>query len=146
MEYYAHKISDTNKQTLSVAQSDTAFGWMHFADGSDRLQADGYYGRAILYGKISGGFGYYAPAYFENASFDKVRLLPVSIMRGDTNLDGQRSAADASLILRMLVELSYMNAPMRAAADTDGDGELTAADASKILRILVQLESEEDLH
>ncbi len=143
---YALTRTDTNKQTLSVAQSDTAFGWMHFADGSDRLQADGYYGRAILYGKISGGFGYYAPAYFENTSFDKVRLLPVSIMRGDTNLDGQRSAADASLILRMLVELSYMNAPMRAAADTDGDGEITAADASKILRILVQLESEEDLH
>ena len=63
---------------------------------------------------------------------------------GDANLDGQRTTADAALVLRMIVGLSYMNAPMRAAADCNGDGEVTVEDASKILRILVQLESEED--
>ena len=141
---YSLTRTDANKQTLAIAQSDTPFRWMHFADGSDRLQADGYYGRGILYGAISGGFGYFAPAYFENESFDRVRVLRVAYLAGDANQDGQRTAADAALILRFVVRLSYMNASMRAAADVDGDGEITAADASKILRILVQLESEED--
>ena len=141
---YALTRTDANKQTLAIEQSDTVFQWMHFADGSDRLQADGYYGRGILYGRITGGFGYYAPAYFENESFDKIHLLRVAFLRGDANLDGQRTTADAALVLRMIVGLSYMNAPMRAAADCNGDGEVTVEDASKILRILVQLESEED--
>ena len=141
---YALARTDAGKQTLLIAQGDAAFRWLHFADGSDRLQADGTYGRAILYGAMSGGFGYFAPAYFENESFDKVHLLRVAYIRGDANLDGQLSTADAALILRTIVRLSYMNAPMRAAADINGDGEITAADASKILRILVQLESEED--
>ena len=73
-------------------------------------------------------------------------MLRVTLQNGDANLDGRITAADAAMILRTIVKLSYMNAPMRAAADCNGDGEVTAADAAKILRIVVQLESEEDLH
>jgi hypothetical protein len=141
---YALMRTDTNKQALAVRESDAVFAWQRFADGADRLQADGQYGRAILYGSIAGGFGYFPPAYFENESFDKVHMLRVTWKNGDANMDGQLTAADAALILRTLVKLSYMNAPMRAAADCDGDGEVTAADASKVLRTVVQLESEED--
>ena len=61
-------------------------------------------------------------------------------MRGDANLDGKLTAADAALVLRTVVGLSYMDEPMCAAGDTDGDGEITAADAAKILRLVVQLE------
>ena len=143
---YVLMRTGTNKQTLAVGEGDAAFTWMTFSDGADRLQADGVYGRAILYGSVAGGFGYFAPAYFENASFEKLRMLRVTLRNGDANLDGRITAADAAMILRTIVKLSYMNAPMRAAADCNGDGEVTAADAAKILRIVVQLESEEDLH
>ncbi len=138
--FYALGRTGTSKQTLSVGETGSVFTWMHFADGSDRLQVDGYYGRALLYGRYQGGFGYFAPAFFENEAFSKPVLLRVSIMRGDVNLDGRITAADAALVLRTVVGLSYMNAPMRAAGDMDGDGEITAADAAKILRIVVQAE------
>jgi len=127
-------------QTMGISNEASVFSWLHFADGTDRLQADGFYGRAILYGGVQQGFGYFAPAYFENASFAKPQLLRVTIMRGDANLDGKLTAADAALVLRTVVGLSYMDEPMCAAGDTDGDGEVTAADAAKILRLVVQLE------
>ena len=68
-------------------------------------------------------------------------MLRVSIRKGDTNLDGRLTAGDAALVLRSIVGLSYMNAPMRAAGDFDGDGEVTAADAVKILRFIVRIDN-----
>jgi hypothetical protein len=138
--FYTLGRTATTKQTLSVGEADCAFSWTHFADGSDRLQADGFYGRALLYGSVQRGFGYYAPAYFENETFAKPVLIRISLMNGDANLDGRITAADAALVLRTVVGLSYMNAPMRAAGDMDGNGEITAADAAKILRIVVRAE------
>ena len=130
------------KQTLCISEADGTFTWTHFADGTDRLQADGYYGRAILYGSYQGGFGYFASGYFENASFAKPQLLRVvPVLAGDANLDGRVTAGDAALILRTVVGLSRMDAKMCAAGDVDGDGEITAADAAKVLRIVIQLES-----
>ena len=99
-----------------------------------------------IYGGQNSPDAGFEQAYFENASFEKLRMLRVTLRNGDANLDGRITAADAAMILRTIVKLSYMNAPMRAAADCNGDGEGTAADAAKILRIVVQLESEEDLH
>ena len=125
---------------MRIADGDDTFAWSHFADGTDRLQADGFYGRAILYGSMQRGFGYFASAYFENASFAKPQLLRVTIMRGDANLDGKLTAADAALVLRTVVGLSFMDEPMCAAGDIDGDGEITAADAAKILRLVIQLD------
>ena len=137
--YCLSRTAETG-QTLSVSEEDGIFRWTHFANGADRLQADGVYGRAILYGGYQHGFGYFAPGFFENASFAKPRLLRVTIMRGDANLDGKLTAGDAALVLRTVVGLSYMDDPMCAAGDADGDGEITAADAAKILRLVVQLE------
>ena len=127
-------------QTMRISDADGIFTWTRFADGADRLQADGYYGRAILYGSYQGGFGYFASGYFENASFAKPQLLRVTIMRGDANLDGKLTAGDAALILRTVVGLSVMNEAMCIAGDADGDGEISAADAAKILRLIIQLE------
>lgn len=139
--FYSLNRSGTNKQTLNVSAEPCTFTWSHFADGSDRLQADGYYGRAILYGSIQGGFGYFPSGYFENTSFAKPQLLRVNIKKGDANLDGVLTAGDAALVLRTVVDLSYMNAPMRFAGDIDGDEEIAAADAAKILRRIVQTEN-----
>ena len=133
------RMSGTS-QKMRIADGDDTFAWSHFADGTDRLQADGFYGRAILYGSMQRGFGYFASAYFENASFAKPQLLRVTIMRGDANLDGKLTAGDAALVLRTVVGLSFMDEPMCAAGDIDGDGEITAADAAKILRLVVQLD------
>lgn len=133
--------TDGKQQTLNVSADSCVFAWSHFSDGTDRLQADGYYGRAILYGNYQGGFGYFASGYFENEYFAKPKLLRVTFLRGDANLDGKLTAADAALVLRTVVGLSYMNAPMRAAGDLDGDGEISAADAAKILRLIVQSEN-----
>lgn len=127
-------------QSMCVSDAGSAFSWTHFADGADKLQADGTYGRAILFGSIQGGFGYFAPGFFENASFAKPRLFRVNILRGDANLDGKLTAADAALILRTIVGLSFMNEPMRFAGDLDEDGEISAADAVRILRIVIQLD------
>ncbi len=130
-----------NAQTLSISEQADAFRWSHFSDGSDRLQADGYYGRAILYGSYQKGFGYFPSGFFENASFAKPVLIRTEILRGDANMDGKITAADAAIVLRTLVDLAYMNEPMRKAADLDGDGEITAADAAMLLRIVVQIDS-----
>jgi hypothetical protein len=137
---YALSRTGSDSQSLTVSESDGTFAWTHFADGCDRLQADGFYGRAILFGSYQGGFGYFAPAYFAHASFAKPRLLRVVLMRGDANLDGKVTAADAALVLRTVVGLSYMNAPMRSVGDLNGDGEITATDAVTILRLVVNLE------
>lgn len=132
--------TDPMKQELKVSEADCVFTWSHFSDGSDRLQADGYYGRALLYGNMQRGFGYFAPAFFENVRFARPRLLRVSVMRGDANLDGKVTAADAALVLRTVVDLSYMNMPMRKAGDMDGDGIMSAADAAAILRLVINLD------
>jgi hypothetical protein len=68
-------------------------------------------------------------------------MIRVLIKRGDANLDGKLTAGDAAMVLRTVVGLSYMNAPMRAAGDLDGDGEVTAADAAKILRLIVHIDT-----
>lgn len=133
------RTADTG-QTMSVSERDGVFRWTHFADGADRLQADGFYGRAILYGGYQHGFGYFAPGFFENASFAKPRLLRVTILRGDANLDGKLTAGDAALVLRTVVGLSSMDDAMCLAGDADCDGEITAADAAKILRLVIQLD------
>ena len=139
--YAASMTAESDSRYLVTMQIGTdTFAWSHFADGADRLQADGFYGRAVLFGSLQRGFGYFAPAYFENASFAKPHLLRVTIMRGDANLDGKLTAADAALVLRTVVGLSYMNEPMCAAGDADGDGKITAADAAKILRLVIQLD------
>ena len=65
----------------------------------------------------------------------------------DIDKDGEVTAADARLALRMAVRLDNADDITKAAADVDGDGQVTAADARLILRMAVGLEeiTNEDL-
>ena len=61
---------------------------------------------------------------------------------GDVDGDGEVSAADARLALRISVGLTTIPAEWTVYADADGDGEVTSADARLILRYSVSLEPE----
>ena len=104
------------------------------------IPADGYTGRAILYGDYQHGFGYFPSAYFDNASFAKLRLIPVRAPMGDVNEDDKLTAADAAAILRYAVGLSEWNEARRVTADLNGDQAVTAEDAAIVLRIVLGLE------
>lgn len=58
---------------------------------------------------------------------------------GDVNLDGQITAADARIALRVSVGLETVTKEVRILADVDGDGQIKAADARLILRYSVGL-------
>ncbi|MCL2695183.1 MAG: hypothetical protein FWE69_02525 [Clostridiales bacterium] len=63
------------------------------------------------------------------------------LMRGDANVDGKVTAADAAAILRTLVELQTLTEEGKLNAKvTFTSGAFSAADAAKILRWLVDLE------
>jgi hypothetical protein len=66
-----------------------------------------------------------------------------SIMRGDFNLDGQRSTADISEMLSALTNLNafqtsngLQNADVSAIADVNQDGQITLADLQALLLLL----------
>jgi len=61
------------------------------------------------------------------------------VVLGDANCDGKVTAADAALILRVLVGLNELSAQGALNADVDGDCEITAEDAAIILRYIVKL-------
>ena len=58
---------------------------------------------------------------------------------GDANGDGTVTAADAALILRVIVGLDTLSPRDAFNADVDLDGEITATDAALILRFVVGL-------
>ncbi len=64
----------------------------------------------------------------------------VTILRGDVNMDGSVTPADARLALRVAVGLDRVTPITKAAADLDGDVYVSPADARLILRTSVGLE------
>lgn len=67
-------------------------------------------------------------------------LVEVMPAMADLDLDGEVTAADARLALRIAVKLDNADDALKAAADVDGDRKVTAADARLILRMAVGLE------
>ena len=61
--------------------------------------------------------------------------------RGDVDMDGNISSADARLALRASVKLETLSEAASFLADADNDGQVTSADARLILRASVKLES-----
>jgi len=61
---------------------------------------------------------------------------------GDADGNGEITAGDARLALRLSVALDKASYAARIYADTDADGEITAGDARTLLRISVGLEPE----
>ncbi|MBQ8210588.1 MAG: hypothetical protein IJZ35_08410 [Clostridia bacterium] len=60
--------------------------------------------------------------------------------RGDTNCDGEITAADARLALRHSAQLEILPLLNQSSADVNNDGEITASDARTILRMSCGLE------
>ena len=69
-------------------------------------------------------------------------------MRGDVNLDGKVSIADAVLLSRYINEEENltMNKTALANADMDSDGITSTTDTAKILRIIARLEEPEPIY
>lgn len=63
-----------------------------------------------------------------------------AVQYGDINADGQITAADARIVLRMSVGLEASTKEQKIIADVDGDNSITAADARLVLRRSVGLE------
>lgn len=63
-----------------------------------------------------------------------------SIVIGDVNGDGEITAKDARLALRISAKLDVPTAVQKAAADVNGDGDVTAKDARSILRVSAKLD------
>jgi hypothetical protein len=61
------------------------------------------------------------------------------LLRGDSNMDGSVTSADAALILRHVIGLETLADTALQLADVNGDGKITAADAAMILRFVVGL-------
>ncbi len=59
--------------------------------------------------------------------------------KGDANLNGEVTSADAALILRHVIGMETMSDMAKTLADVNGDGRITAADAALVLRYIVGL-------
>lgn len=63
-------------------------------------------------------------------------------LKGDVNLDGQVTLADAVLLTRHTLDVEIVTNPTALMnADVNGDGELTLADAVKLTRYTLELET-----
>ena len=79
----------------------------------------------------------------ESSSPDATEIGPVpEYIPGDTDGDGEITAADARLALRQAIDLEQYERGSREflSADADGDGEVTASDARSILRVAIELD------
>ena len=68
------------------------------------------------------------------------REIPALVLLGDSNNDGNITAADARLILRVAAKLETLTDKLIRIADMNADNKITAADARKILRKAAKLE------
>ncbi len=59
--------------------------------------------------------------------------------KGDANLNGEITGADAVLILRHVIGIEALSDTARTLADVNGDGRITAADAAMVLRYIIGL-------
>ena len=76
------------------------------------------------------------PAYIPFA--EQYDLQPF-YRKGDANLDGSVTSADAALILRHVIGMELLSDMAKTLADVNGDGRITAADAAIILRYIIGL-------
>ncbi len=75
--------------------------------------------------------------------FGSFAVAQASTVRvGDANGDGEITAGDARIALRLSVGLDKASYTAKIYADADADGEVTAGDARTLLRISVGLEPE----
>ena len=76
---------------------------------------------------------------------EEIPALPKpQFKKGDVDLNGSISVADARLALRAAVGLDKLSGNAFLAADADGNGSISVADARMILRVAVGLEKFDD--
>lgn len=84
-------------------------------------------------------FSYSVSAMSESGEESETELRFLRAFYGDVNGDAKVNAADAALILRMIVKLSKIREDIMRNADVDGDGEITAEDALEIMRYVLRM-------
>ncbi|MBQ8209457.1 MAG: hypothetical protein IJZ35_02605 [Clostridia bacterium] len=73
-----------------------------------------------------------------------VNVNAKTLLRGDVDMNGEVTAADARLALRHSAQLSLLEGDSLIAADVDENGEVLANDARLILRVSAQLDAFDD--
>ncbi|MCH5199184.1 MAG: leucine-rich repeat protein [Oscillospiraceae bacterium] len=121
---YSFVISSITVPASVTEFGDNCFALATFPDGTT------YSPRIYAYA------GTPAMTALENAGY-LVEIMPAM---ADLNGDGEITAADARIALRIAVKLDDADDALKAAADVDSDKRVTAADARFILRIAVGLE------
>ncbi len=86
------------------------------------------------------GLGRYTAVFTDEHFTAQTKDIAIAaILPGDANCDGKVTAADAALILRVLVGLDTLSAEGARNANVDGNDVITAEDAVSILRYVVEL-------
>lgn len=80
------------------------------------------------------------PSSEEPSSDEETTVPPVVYGLGDVDKDGEITAADARIALRIAAKLEKVDNEIFALADVDGNGKITAFDARKILRVSAKLD------
>ena len=76
-----------------------------------------------------------------SAADEDVSLYPEDLLLGDVNLNGQVTASDARLALRIAAKLNLYTDRQKLQGDVDFNDTINARDARKILRVCAKLES-----
>ena len=122
---FINKLPHGDMSNSSVAEFVV---WLLFSHSQRTVRENASYPQYLKYNKY--GALKAASAVDENELF-----------AGDVNSDGNVTAADARLALRISVGLENVSKETKLLADVDGNGTVTAADARLILRYSVGLEN-----
>lgn len=123
--WFINKLPHGDMSNSSVAEFVV---WLLFSHSQRTVRENASYPQYLKYNKY--GALKAASAVDENELF-----------AGDVNSDGNVTAADARLALRISVGLENVSKETKLLADVDGNGTVTAADARLILRYSVGLEN-----
>jgi hypothetical protein len=133
---YSFAANDDGHELVKILSNSTASGAYGF----------GFTVTATLPGATSSIISApFADVFFTDGFDDDAAASAVysDIMRGDSNLDGQKTSADISLMLRALTDLNaYQTAnnlsesELLAIADVNQDGKITNADLQAMLDLL----------
>ncbi len=101
--------------------------------------------------ELPGSYFYEGYIWFQTDHFSSYAIVDESVeiekpdtsasKLGDVNLDGEITASDARMVLRVSAELDTLETELFSVADVNKDGEITASDARSILRVSAELDT-----